>query len=156
MADEIVYQIKIDDRGAGILLSINRANLLVGDGAMQRVDLLNALDSKIKEFRAANAEVLDASDKGEKVTVPDFSCEISVKSSALKAWVAGSAAAIMHTSMDGKRLHDSDVALIMEGAKALKVLKALRDRVPAYKPDDIALELDDVPVLALDEEPIQD
>lgn len=57
----------------------------------------------------------------------------------------------IHTSTDGKRLRDSEVALIMEGAKSLKILKALRDRVPTYKPDDKVLELDDVPALVFDE-----
>lgn len=151
MADETVYQIKIDDKAAGILNAINRANLLVGDGAMQRVDLLNALDEKIQAYRKEHAEVIKSAEAGEKVDLPDFSCELSIKSSTLKAWIAGSSAAIMHTSTDGKRLHDSEVALIMEGAKSLKILKALRDRVPTYKPDDKVLELDDVPALVFDE-----
>lgn len=145
MPDETIHKIKITDPGVGVLFQIHASQLLVGDGAVQRVDLLASLKEKVDAFQRERA--------GKKASdIPDFECELAVKSSALKLWVSGSANAIMRSADGTKPLADNQIGLIMEGAKALKVLGALRSRIPVSKADDTVLELDDVPAFELDDE----
>ena len=145
MSDETIHKIKITDPGVGVLFQIHASQLLVGDGAVQRVDLLASLKEKVDAFQREHA--------GKKASdIPDFECELAVKSSTLKFWVSGSANAIMRSADGAKPLADNQIGLIMEGAKALKVLGALRSRIPVPTVDDAVLELDGTPALELDDE----
>ena len=147
MSDETIHKIKITDPGAGALFQIHASQLLVGDGAIQRIDLLASLKEKVDAFHREHA--------GKKASdVPYFECELAVKSSTLKFWVSGSANAIMRSADGTKPLADNQIGLIMEGAKALKVLGALRSRIPVSKVDDAVLELDGTPAFKLDDEAV--
>ncbi len=135
MSSTTIVKLHLDFQGARAILIAHQSGILAGDGALERVKLYEAIMEPVKKAQEAEEDP------------KDFGLDIDVKTTALKAWVAGAANGIMRQSGQS---NDTHVELLLNAAKALRVSEALRKRVPAFAAGDDVLDLDGEPEVTLD------
>lgn len=135
MSSATIVKLHLDFQGARAILIAHQSSILAGDGALERVKLYEAIMDRVRKSQEADQDP------------KDFACDIDVKTTTLKAWVAGAANGIMRQSGQS---NDTHVELLLNAAKALRVSEALRKRVPAFVAGDDVLDLDDEPDFVMD------
>ena len=135
MSSTTIIKLHLDFQGARAILIVHQSGILAGDGALERVKLYEAIMEPVKKAQEAEEDP------------NDFGLDIDVKTTTLKAWVAGAANGIMRQSGQS---NDTHVELLLNAAKALRVSEALRKRVPAFAAGDDVLDLDGEPEVTLD------
>lgn len=135
MSSATIVKLHLDFQGARSVLIAHQSGILAGDGALERVKLYEAIMEPVKKAQEAEEDP------------KDFALDIDVKTSTLKAWVAGAANGVMRQSGQS---NDTHVELLLNAAKALRVSDALRKRVPAFAAGDDVLDLDGEPEVTLD------
>lgn len=135
MSSATIVKLHLDSKGARSILIAHQSGILAGDGALERVKLYEAIMEPVKTAQDAEEDP------------KDFALDIDVKTTTLKAWVAGAANGIMRQSGQS---NDTHVELLLNAAKALRVSEALRKRVPAFVAGDDVLDLDGEPEVILD------
>ena len=135
MSSATIIKLHLDFQGARAILIAHQSGILAGDGALERVKLYEAVMEPVKKAQEAEEDP------------KDFALDIDVKTTTLKAWVAGAANGIMRQSGQS---NDTHVELLLNAAKALRVSEALRKRVPAFAAGDDVLDLDGEPEVTLD------
>ena len=135
MSSATIIKLHLDFQGARAILIVHQSGILAGDGALERVKLYEAVMEPVKKAQEAEEDP------------KDFALDIDVKTTTLKAWVAGAANGIMRQSGQS---NDTHVELLLNAAKALRVSEALRKRVPAFTAGDDVLDLDGEPEVTLD------
>ena len=141
MSSATIIKLHLDFQGARAILIAHQSGILAGDGALERVKLYEAVMEPVKKAQEAEEDP------------KDFALDIDVKTTTLKAWVAGAANGIMRQSGQS---NDTHVELLLNAAKALRVSEALRKRVPAFVAGDDVLDLDGEPEVILDPPESQD
>ena len=141
MSSTTIVKLHLDFQGARSILIVHQSGILAGDGALERVKLYEAIMEPVKTAQDAEEDP------------KDFGLDIDVKTTTLKAWVAGAANGIMRQSGQS---NDTHVELLLNAAKALRVSEALRKRVPAFAAGDDVLDLDGEPEVTLDPPEAQD
>ena len=141
MSSATIVKLHLDFQGARAILIVHQSGILAGDGALERVKLYEAVMEPVKKAQEAEEDP------------KDFALDIDVKTTTLKAWVAGAANGIMRQSGQS---NDTHVELLLNAAKALRVSEALRKRVPAFVAGDDVLDLDGEPEVILDPPESQD
>jgi len=135
MSSATIVKLHLDSKGARAILIAHQSGILAGDGALERVKLYEAIMEPVKKAQEGEEDP------------KDFALDIDVKTTTLKAWVAGAANGIMRQSGQS---NDTHVELLLNAAKALRVSEALRKRVPAFVAGDDVLDLDGEPEVILD------
>ena len=135
MSSATIVKLHLDSKGARAILIAHQSGILAGDGALERVKLYEAIMEPVKTAQEAEEDP------------KDFGLDIDVKTTTLKAWVAGAANGIMRQSGQS---NDTHVELLLSAAKALRVSEVLRKRVPAFVAGDDVLDLDGEPEVTLD------
>ena len=135
MSSATIVKLHLDFQAARAILIVHQSGILAGDGALERVKLYEAVMEPVKKAQEAEEDP------------KDFALDIDVKTTTLKAWVAGAANGIMRQSGQS---NDTHVELLLNAAKALRVSEALRKRVPAFAAGDDVLDLDGEPEVTLD------
>lgn len=135
MSSATIVKLHLDSQDARAILIAHQSGILAGDGALERVKLYEAVMDPVKKAQESEQDP------------KDFSLDIDVKTTTLKAWVAGAANGIMRQSGQS---NDTHVELLLNAAKALRVSEALRKRVPAFVAGDDVLDLDGEPEVTLD------
>lgn len=130
MSSATIVKLHLDSKGARAILIAHQSGSLSGDGALERVKLYEAIMEPVRKSQEAEEDP------------KDFALDIDVRTTTLKAWVAGAATGIMRQSGQS---NDTHVELLLNAAKALRVSDALRKRVPAFTTGDDVLDLDGEP-----------
>ena len=135
MSSATIIKLHLDSKAARAILIAHQSGILAGDGALERVKLYEAVMDPVRKSQEAEQDP------------KDFALDIDVKTTTLKAWVAGAANGIMRQSGQS---NDTHVELLLNAAKALRVSEALRKRVPAFVAGDDVLDLDGEAEVILD------